>query len=181
MAKAYVALLRGVNVAGKNRLPMADLCAMFSSAGCVSVQSYIQSGNVVFQAAPEVAGGIAAAIEGRIAKDFGYRTPVVLRTTSELADTIAHNPFLAAGKPEESLHVMFLADKPGSAAVSTLDPRRAPPDEFVVHKRDIYLHLPNGAGRSKLTNQYFDSKLKTVSTSRNWRTVNKLLELMEAL
>jgi uncharacterized protein (DUF1697 family) len=181
MAEAYVALLRGVNVGGKNRLPMIDLCAMFSAAGCASVQSYIQSGNVVFQAAPRVAGGIAAVIADRIAKDFGYRTPVVLRTSQELADAIAHNPFFAAGKQQEWLHVTFLADQPSPAAVRTLDSHRSPPDEFIVRGRDIYLHLPNGAGRSKLTNQYFDSRLKTVSTSRNWRTVNQLLELMGAL
>jgi uncharacterized protein (DUF1697 family) len=180
MSKAYVALLRGVNVGGKNKLPMVHLCEMFSAAGCSSVKSYIQSGNVVFRAAPGAAGKIATLIAEQIVKAYGYRTPVVLRTADELASVAANNPFLAAGGSEEALHVMFLADLPSPQAVQSLDPHRAPPDEFMVRGRDVYLRLPNGAGRSKLTNQYFDSKLKTVGTMRNWRTVNKLLELMEA-
>lgn len=177
---AYVALLRGVNVGGANKLPMSHLTQMFSTAGCASVKTYIQSGNVVFRASADVAREIAAVIAGRIAQDFGYRTPVVLRSAQEIASVIANNPFLSEGAPEETLHVMFLADPPSSGAVQSLDPHRAAPDEFIVLGRDIYLRLPNGAGKSKLTNQYFDSKLKTVSTIRNWRTVNKLLELMEA-
>lgn len=180
MTATYVALLRGVNVGGNNKLPMTHLSAMFSAAGCESVRTYIQSGNAVFQATPAVAGKIAARIADRIEKDFGYRTPVILRTAPELAAVIANNPFLAAGASEESLHVMFLADAPGTGAVQSLDPLRSPPDEFRVRGRDVYMHLPNGAARSKLTNQYFDSKLKTVGTARNWRTVNKLFELMEA-
>jgi uncharacterized protein (DUF1697 family) len=73
---------------------------------------------------------------------------------------------------------MFLADKPSQAHVDTLDPHRSPPDEFIVQGQEIFLRLPNGAGNSKLTNAYFDSKLATISTSRNWRTVNTLLEMM---
>ena len=91
---------------------------------------------------------------------------------------LRNNPFLASGAAEETLHVLFLADLPGPDLVGKLDPHRSPPDVFAVRGREVYLHLPNGAGRSKFTNDYFDSKLATTSTGRNWHTVSKLFELM---
>jgi len=78
----------------------------------------------------------------------------------------------------DPLNVYFLADMPDPAAVKSLDPERSPGDTFVVKGREVFLHLPNGMARTKLTNAYFDSKLKTVSTARNWKTVGKLVELM---
>jgi uncharacterized protein (DUF1697 family) len=103
-----------------------------------------------------------------------------LRTADELKKVISNNPFLKAGVAEKELHVMFLADAPDASHIRTLDPDRSPPDTYQVRGREIYLRLPNGMGRSKLSNQYFDSKLATVSTARNWRTVTTLLELMKA-
>ena len=178
MSDTWVALLRGINLGGKNKLPMKDLTAMFADAGCGNVRNYIQSGNVVFETAPV---RLCEVIEKQIEKQFGFRAPVILRNTKQLRAVVAENPFLKAGVALETLHVMFLADKPSAARVSTLDPRRSPPDEFIVQGQEIYLRLPNGAGNSKLTNAYFDSKLATISTSRNWRTVNTLLEMMEKL
>jgi len=174
----YVGFLRGVNVGGKNKLPMKDLAAMFVAAGCGEVQTFIQSGNVVFKARPALASKIPALIAGQIADRFGYRTPVVIRTVEEMSDVLVKNPFLGEGVNEDYLHLMFLADTPSARAVSALDPERSPGDKYIVRGRDIYFWLPNGAGNSKLTNAYFDSKLATVSTIRNWRTVNKLLEMM---
>ena len=115
----------------------------------------------------------------QIFKVFGYRTPVVLRSAQELSEVIATNPFRKTEVPEEFLHVMFLADEPGAHLIAGLDPERSPGDFFQVHGKDVYLHLPNGVARSKLTNAYFDAKLKTIGTQRNWRTVCKLAALME--
>jgi uncharacterized protein (DUF1697 family) len=173
----HVALLRGVNLAGKNRLAMKDLGAMFDAAGCTDVVTYIQSGNVVFRASNACAARVPAAVAKAIADRLGFRAPVVMRTASELRSVLRGNPFLEAGAAEDELHVMFLADRPSPARVATLDPKRSPPDEFVVRGRDVYLRCPNGMGRSKLSNQYFDSKLGTTSTIRNWRTVLKLVEM----
>lgn len=172
-----VALLRGINVGGKNVLPMKELAAMFAKAGCGEVATYIQSGNVVFSATDKVAAGLGGVIEEQVEKQFGLRVPVVLRTAVEMDRAIRDNPFLKAGAREEMLHVSFLADLPGTAMIAGLDAGRSAPDEFAVVGREIYLHLPNGAARTKLTNAYFDSKLKTVSTMRNWRTVLKLAEM----
>ena len=178
---AYVALLRGVNVGGKNMLPMKDLTCLFENAGCAGVRTYIQSGNVIFSGsqakAEKLPGRIAKAIEDR----FGYRTPVVLRRAEELGETIRNNPFLHAGAAGNFLHVMFLASEPDPGAIAALDPDRSPPDAFVVRGREVYLQCPNGAGNTKLTNAWFDSRLSTISTGRNWRTVLKLYELATLL
>jgi uncharacterized protein (DUF1697 family) len=177
MADSWVALLRAVNVAGKNKLPMKELAAIFSGAGCSEVRTYIQSGNVVFCAKPPLARKLAALAGGAIEERFGFSTPVILRSAAELREATARNPFLRAGSDPSTLHVAFLAGEPAAAAVAALDPNRSPPDAFTVRGREIYLMLPNGVGRSKLTNQYFDSRLGTPSTVRNWRTVLALLEM----
>jgi uncharacterized protein (DUF1697 family) len=183
MAATHLALLRGVNVGGKNKLPMKDLAAMFEDAGCTSVRTFIQSGNVVFTARANIAARLPAVMVSSISERFGFRAPVILRTAESLRQIVAGNPFLpgaAPGPAEDSLHVMFLADTPSPASVAALDPNRSSPDAFIVRGPDIYLQLPNGAARTKLSNAWFDSKLKTISTGRNWRTVTKLLEMMEA-
>lgn len=174
---AYVALLRGINVGGKNKLPMKDLAELLTEIGCHGVQTYIQSGNALFDAPTRVAKTVPTALSERIAARFKLTVPVVLRTSAELASVARSNPFLRAGGQTDLLHVMFLAEVPSPERVASLDPQRSAPDAFALRGRDLYLSLPNGAGNTKLTNAYFDSKLATVSTGRNWRTVLKLVEL----
>lgn len=175
----YVALLRGINVGGKNILPMKDLAKMFADAGCTNVRTYIQSGNVVFEG-PAQAAGLGENVAGKIEKRFGFKSPVVLRTLQELSRTVQGNPFLSAGIDHKWLHVYFLANAPHAKAIAGLDPKRSTPDVFHVRGQEIYLHLPNGMARTKLTNAYFDSKLSTICTARNWATVLKLAEMMKA-
>jgi uncharacterized protein (DUF1697 family) len=176
----YVALLRGINVGGKNLLPMKDLVGIFVQAGCTNVRTYIQSGNVLFSIPAPLLKGLPDCVTERIQALFGYRVPIVIRTPEQLARTIRDNPFLLAGESEKTLYVCFLADQPTALAVAKLDPDRSAPDAFRVVNREIYLHLPNGAARSKLTNAYFDGKLSTMCTARNWATVLKLFEMMQA-
>lgn len=173
----YVALLRGINVGGRNKLPMADLKEMFEKAGCKQVQTYIQSGNLIFNAPPDLVARLPEIIGGEIIDKFGYSIPIVTRAGDEMGRIIRENPFLSAGADEKKLHVVFLADPPDETRTAALDPDRSPLDEFFLHGREIYLHLPNGVGRTKFTNAYFDSKLGTISTVRNWRTTLKLHEL----
>jgi uncharacterized protein (DUF1697 family) len=176
----YVALMRGINVGGKNRVPMKDLAAMFAGAGCADVVTYIQSGNVVFRATDACAARVPAAVAKAIADRFTFRSPVVMRSAAELRSVARGNPFLKTGADVDALHVLFLADRPSAAHVAELNPHRSPPDVFQVRGREVYFRCPNGVGRSKLTNAYFDSKLATTSTLRNWRTVLKLVELSGA-
>lgn len=176
----HVALLRGINVAGKNMIAMKSLAAMFVEAGCENVQTYIQSGNVLFNASEPVARRAAALISRAIAEQLRLEIAVVTRTPAELREVTTRNPFLKAGADPGKLYVAFLGDAPRPSGVAALDPNRSPPDEFAVVGREIYLHCPNGLGRTRLTNQYFDSKLATTSTVRNWNTVLKLLALASA-
>jgi uncharacterized protein (DUF1697 family) len=176
----YAALLRGINVSGKNMLPMKELAAMFVAAGCSKVETYIQSGNVVFSAGAGVVKGLDTRISKMIEEGFGHRVPVVIRSAAQMGMVVRENPFLKAGGAVELMHVYFLAAAPGSEMVAGLDAGRSPGDRFEVVGGEIYLELGNGMGKSKLTNAYFDSKLKTVSTARNWRTVLKLVEMLES-
>ncbi len=174
-----MALLRGINVGGKNKLPMKDLAGLFREAGCADVRTYIQSGNVLFSAATDPATKILPLIEKRIADRFGIRVPLVMRTAEEIERVTRTNPFLR-GEDTSALHVAFLASRPTQQQVDSLDPSRSPPDAFVVQGREIYLHCPNGIARTKLTNAWFDSRLATTSTLRNWKTVLALLELVRS-
>jgi uncharacterized protein (DUF1697 family) len=173
----HVALLRGINVGGKHALPMKELAALFTEATCTAVTTYIQSGNVVFRASAEVARGLPEVLARRIEERFGFGVPVVLRSAEELAAIVLANPFLEPSTDTKWLHVMFLADEPSPGSVERLDHRRSPSDTFAVRGREVYLRCPNGVARTRLTNHYFDATLGTTSTSRNWRTVLKLLEL----
>lgn len=179
-APTYVALLRGINVGGKHRLPMKDLVEVCSAAKCADVRTYIQSGNVVFNAHPSIAKGLARSLAAKIEERFGFPVPVVLRTHQQLAQVVERNSFLKAGKPESTLYVSFLADEPSAEAIARLDPNRSAPDEFRVIGSEIYFYFPNGAGNTKLTSAYLDSRLATVGTARNWATVLKLIDMSRA-
>jgi len=175
---AYVALLRGINLGGR-RIPMPELAALFLKAGCTDARTYIASGNVVFGANAALARKIPDLIHAEIKRRYRFDSPILVRSRDEMTAIAAGNPFLKKKCDPKWLHVVFLADTPAKAAVAALDPGRSPGDEFVVKGGEIYLHLPNGAARSKLTNQYFDSTLKTVSSGRNWNTVTTLLAMMQ--
>jgi uncharacterized protein (DUF1697 family) len=171
---AHIALLRGVNVGGANKLAMSDLKAIFEGAGCANVETIIQSGNVVFEAPAKAIGSLATIVAAEIQRRTGIEAPVILRSGAELRAIVESNPFLHAGADPAQLHVMCLAVRPSKGDVAALDPQRSPPDEFFVRDREIYLRLPNGVARSKLTNAYFDKTLRTIGTARNWRTMMRL-------
>jgi uncharacterized protein (DUF1697 family) len=175
-----VALLRGLNVGGKNKLPMAELKAVFVDLGATDVDTYIQSGNVWFTLALAAAPALASAVSTTLAERCGVRTPVVIRSAADFAAVARAHPFAAraANLPDkpETLHVVFLAGAPAPDRAALLDPARSPPDEFELCGREIFLFAPNGLARSRLTNDYFDRTLGTVSTLRNWRTVQALAE-----
>jgi uncharacterized protein (DUF1697 family) len=173
----HVALLRGINVGGKNGLPMKELVRLFEQVGCKSVRTYIQSGNVVFDASDALAARVPKAIAAAILAEAELKVPVVTRSAKELAAALKGNPYLKGSADPARVHFAFLADAPSRAQIAALDPNRSPGDEFVVRGRDMFLHLPNGVGQSKLTNAYLDSKLGTVSTLRNLATVQKLVAM----
>ena len=170
-----VALLRGINVGGRNSLPMRDLQDILSSLGCDKVRTYIQSGNAVFSATAEpsaLARQLSAAIEQR----FGFAPQVLVMTAERLAAIAAANPFPhAAGEPSK-LHVAFLTGAAADADLDALEAIRVPSERFSLTEDALYLHAPDGIGRSRLAAK-MDRCLGVATTGRNWKTVAKLLEL----
>ncbi len=171
----YAALLRAVNVGGHGKLPMAELVELFAAAGAKDARSYLQSGNVVFVASATVAQRIPDRIEAAIEKAFGHRPSVLLRDGKELAQIPRDNPFTKADPKQ--LHVGFLADAPSKVAIAALDPDRSPGDRFEVRGRTVYFQFAVGVGKTKLSNAWFEAKLATRMTWRNWNTLQALIEL----
>jgi uncharacterized protein (DUF1697 family) len=178
----YVALLRAINLGSINKVPMKELALMFADAGCASVTTYIQSGNVVFTAPKGVCDSLCEKMSKQIEKRFGHKPPMMLRTAAQMAGVVRNNPYAKPSADDKTLQVVFLASKPKKKEdIARLDPNRSPGDEYTFRGQEIYLRLPNGMGNSKLTNAYLDSKLQMISTSRNWRTTQTLLEMMTDL
>jgi len=169
----YVALLRAINVGGRNKVPMEALRALFVRAGAQGVRTYIQSGNVVFRC--DDGAAVCASVSAALFAELGVRAPIVVRTAAELREVAARSPFDPAATP--TLHVYFLADRPDPSRVAALDPDRSPGDRFVVVGAEVFVAFGVGAGASKLTVDWFDRALGTTATARNWRTVCALVAL----
>lgn len=181
---AFVALLRAVNVSAQNRIPMAELRRVLGGMGPTGVETYVQSGNVVFDARGDDPAAQAAAIHGLIEREFGHDVRVLVLTAAQLAQVAAANPFLATDADEKLLHATFLERPVAEAAFGGLSLPAQPGEQAVLAAGDaafagrvVYLHLPHGYGRTKLNNAYFERALGTPATTRNWRTVLALVAL----
>lgn len=175
----FIAILRGINVSGKRKILMTDLQHLLMTKGFEQVQTYIQSGNVIFHAPETSANG---SLESRIAKavleQYHFGVPVIVRKREELVQVVAGNPFIKEkGIDESKLHVTFLAETPAAACVSDIQKMTYPPDRFIIKGREVYLYCPVNYGETRLSNAFFEQKLKVSATTRNWKTVNKLVEL----
>jgi len=169
-------MIRGINVGGKT-VKMEDLRALFVALGYSSISTYIQSGNVCFDAPGNRARDVAEAIEQRIESDLGLAVTAVLRSPVELSDVVARNPFLRRKLDLSKLHVTFLVDSSDPALIEALHPDVAAPDEFTVDGREVFLHCPGGYGRTQLNNTFWERRLRVRATTRNWNTVIKLRQL----
>jgi uncharacterized protein (DUF1697 family) len=177
-----ISMLRGVNVGGHNKIKMDSLRALCESLKLREPQTHVQSGNIVFKADERDLARLAKRIQDAIEKKFGFRPAVILRTTSELRDTIARNPFAKRrGIEPGKLLVTFLADEPAADACGPVREMKTDPEELHLLGREIFIYFPNGAGKSKLPWSSLDKMLKTSGTARNWNTVTKLLEIGESL
>jgi uncharacterized protein (DUF1697 family) len=154
---------------------MSDLRVLVEGLGHSDVETYIQSGNLVFASSGGTAATVAKGIEKAIRARFGFEVAVLLRTKAQLTAVVKGNPF-PTDAPK--VHVAFLTAAPKAAAVKTIDPAPFAPDEFTVKGKEIYLHLPNGMGRAKLNPAFFERKLGVTATARNWATVNKLITML---
>jgi len=176
--KTYIALLRGINVSGKNLIKMAELKVLFTKIGLNNVITYIQSGNIIFQSELSDKKVVGNNIKKVIQEKYNYNIPVLIITKKSLENVFSSNPFLVDKNIAlSSLYVTFLHEKPNIEGIPLLKNYTTKQEEFIVDNKIVYLHYPNGSGRSKLSNNLIESKLKTTATSRNWRTITKLVEL----
>jgi uncharacterized protein (DUF1697 family) len=175
----HIALLRGINVGGHNRLPMATLRELFVAAGASEVATYIQSGNVVFAAPARLAGAIATEVRAAIEAELGLEIPLVVRTAAAFAKVARAHPFLDAVPEPKLAMVGFLDRKPSASKRASFDPAaRSPGDRVELRGQEVYLGFPSGSGRSKLDAAWLDRSLGVTSTWRNWLTVEKLAQMV---
>jgi uncharacterized protein (DUF1697 family) len=175
-----ISMLRGVNVGGHHKIRMSDLKALYKSLGLRNVQTYINSGNVIFKTAGRDPERLRKKIEDAIESRHGFRPAVILRTPAELREAIARNPFASRpGFEPGKLAVCFLAGDPSREAVEKVLAIEAEPEELRIDGSELYIYFPNGMARPKLSMPLVERTLKTPGTSRNWNTVRKLLEMAE--
>lgn len=175
----YALLLRGVNIGTKNGLPMAELRAMLAELGCTDVGTWGQSGNAVF-ATRRNAAGLTKAIEAALARYMGRPIATTLRTRAQLAAIVEANPFADVAKNPSRLFVTFLSSAPGRAELAPLHAQDFAPERFRVSGAEIYTWHPHGYARSPLAAALTKLRLRGTVTTRNWNTVQKLLELLGA-
>lgn len=177
-----ISLLRGVNLAAHNRIKMDALRALYESLGLRDVQSYLQSGNVIFRAPARDVARLPKRISNGIEETFGFRLDVIVRTSSELKDVIARNPFAARqGIDPSKFLVTFLAKDPGKEARDQILKIKTDPEELRIDGRELYIYFANGLARPKLSWAVIERTLKTSGTGRNWNTVRQLLEIAESM
>jgi uncharacterized protein (DUF1697 family) len=178
--KTFIALLRGINVGGARPLPMKNLVVTLEAAGFVSVRTYIQSGNVVFQASRGTSRSLGLQIGQLIEKKFRFHVPVLILRDVELSAAIRDNPFPQAITAPNYLHLGFLCDAPTSPDLISLEKLKTATEAYKLKGKVFYLHTPDGMGTSKLAAKV-ERALGVDTTFRNWRTVNQLLEMSDEI
>jgi uncharacterized protein (DUF1697 family) len=182
MMPTYVAMLRGINVGSGKIVKMERLRASFGALGFRGVRTYVQSGNVIFESEQKSPTGLSKKIAEKIQRDFGFTVPVLVKTSKEIEQIVSDNSLVKEkGIDHSKLHVTFLSDAPPKTAVKVLEPLATDRERFRILNREIYLYCPDGYGNTKLSNNAIETKLSVVATTRNWRTVNTLLEMCRSL
>ena len=178
LMEKYIAILRGINVSGKNIIKMKDLKSELDDLGFKNVITYIQSGNIVFEHEKTPTNRLTAVIKQTIAKKFKLDVPVMVFETEQWKKILTNNAFLGEENIDiTKLHVTFLSSSPSTVFIAQINLDAYLPDQLIITNEAIYLYCPNGYGKTKLTNNFFEAKLKVTATTRNWKTANKLLEL----
>jgi uncharacterized protein (DUF1697 family) len=179
--KKYISMLRGINVSGQKKIKMTDLKSLYESLGFDNVQTYIQSGNVIFESSILDVEKLKRNIEQNIEKTFGFSVSVIIRSNDEFESIINRNPFIGQRSTEDDtkLLVTFLTDAPPESIANAIQQFVTKPEALEVRGKEIYLHCPNGYGKSKLSNRFLECKLGVKATTRNWKTVKKLYDLSQ--
>ena len=174
----YIALLRGINVSGQKIIKMADLKMLFEALAFKQVQTYIQSGNVVFESDETDISSLIEKIESKISSAYQFEVPVQVFTIEVLKEVHRQNPFIGNSDADIShLHLTFLEHEPDTGSWESIESIDNGNDELKRMGSFVYIYCPNGYGKTKLNNNVFERKLKMKATTRNWKTIEKLVEL----
>lgn len=177
-----ISMLRGVNLGPHRRIKNEELRALYSSLKLREPQTHVQSGNVIFKTDESDLPALTKRIETGIERKFGFRSDVILRTSSDLRSVVSRNPFAGRRDVHPSrLLVTFLAGDPGEDARNQIRTMKADPEEVWIDGRELFIYFPNGMARPKLSIAQIERTLKIPGTGRNWNSVTKLLELAERL
>jgi uncharacterized protein (DUF1697 family) len=179
--QTYITFLRGVNMTGHNTIKMNELSALFTSLGYSDVETYIQSGNVIFNVSDDnSSSALSENIESAILKRFKYTVPAIIRTYKELKELCLFNPFINELNFDPSkMAILFLHEEPSDNQINKVAGIDYPPDKFKIIGKEIFLYCPNGFGKTKLYTNFFEKKMSVTGTARNWKTITTLLEIME--
>ncbi len=182
MMNVFISMLRGVNVGGHHKVKMDELRTLYESLGLSDVQTYVQSGNVLFATQQREFDRLAVEIEKAIEQRCGFHADVILLNVSELRDVVRRNPFATRQDiAPNKLLVTFLSRDPGQEARDKVLAMKIGPEELSFGAHEYYVHFPNGAGNSKLPTAAIERALKTPGTARNWNSVTRMLELAESM
>jgi uncharacterized protein (DUF1697 family) len=179
--QTFISILRGINVSGQKKILMPDLKAIYENLKFRQIKTYIQSGNVVFKSDSKISDiQLARKIEKAIFAKYNFEVPVIIRTKEELEKILSQNPFTKEKNIDlKKLHVTFLSETPDKEKEAKIKEVDFAPDQFIIIGKEIYLHIPGSYGETKLSNKFFENKLKVSATTRNWNTVNKLFEMAQ--
>jgi uncharacterized protein (DUF1697 family) len=175
--QTWIALFRGINVGGRNSMPMARLRDVLASAGCEQVRTYIQSGNVVFRSRVKAGARLSSHILDAVEAAFGFPPHLLLLTAADLREAVEHNPFPEATADPRSLHFFFLDTTPPAPATAALAVLATATERYRLMGRVFYLHAPDGFGRSRLASSA-ERKLGVAATARNYATVETLVAMV---
>jgi uncharacterized protein (DUF1697 family) len=160
---------------------MDALKKMYAGLGFVNIHTYVQSGNVIFQFKKSESVKLEITIKDAISDEFGFDVPVFVKDADEMQNVLKNNPFIKKKDVDLiKLHITLLSKLPGQTELSKLKEYSFLPDEFIVSEKTIYLYCPNGYGNTKLSNNFFENKLKVTATTRNWKTVNELVKIAKS-
>lgn len=174
----YISILRGINVGGNRKILMADLKAMYEDLGFTNVSTYIQSGNVIFNTSNTNPRKLEDKIKNSIADKFGFDVPVIIRSIEEMKQVVSENPFLNnAYFDPKKLYVTFLSASIDSVHENNIIPQDYLPDQFKILGQHIYVYYAEKISSSKLIQSLFEKQYKVTATTRNWNSVNKLVEI----
>jgi uncharacterized protein (DUF1697 family) len=174
----YISLLRGINVGAQKRLSMETLREIYNELGFDNIRTYVQSGNVIFESMEQNRSDLTDRIESQIEYTCGYHVEVFIRQADEIQRILTSNPFLTDRNEDPAkLHMTFYYQAPALPMLNKLTAPRGTTDEFALAEMAVYLFCPNGYGKSKLSNSFFERKLGILATTRNWNTVNALFKI----